>query len=216
VQRARDDAAKFEEALRSFGYHDGTVSISIGGIPLTDPTLPDTIDKAQAAPPLQVVVAIDTGRRYRIGQITIEGAVPPDLVPSIGIAAVNDALAADVLAARDRLLAALREAHHPLATVAVPPAILHRERQELDVIFQVVTGRPRPGSIRFNGLRDMSEAFMRERLLVPAGPPFSPSSIEAAREDLLTLGVFSAVRMVPADQLDAAGHFAAGRRRRGT
>src|ERR1700678_3139360 len=34
VQRARTDSALFEEALRAFGYYDGTVAMTIGTLPL--------------------------------------------------------------------------------------------------------------------------------------------------------------------------------------
>jgi len=207
VQRARDDAARIEEAARAFGYYDGTVTITINAVPLADPTLVDRIDNAPANPPIPVVIAIDHGQRFRFGQITINGTLPPNFVPSLGISSGQDAVAANVLVARDRLLAALREASFPLATVILPDGVLHRERQELDVAFQVDTGpRAALGAIRFTGLQDMSEAFMRQRLLLHPGDPFSPSAIEKAREDLLALDVFSSVRVQPAAALDANGN----------
>jgi translocation and assembly module TamA len=206
VQRARDDAARIGEAARAFGYYDGTVGISINTVPLDDPTLPDKIDSAPAKPPLPVVIAIDHGPRFHLGQITINGTLPPDFDPSLGISTGQDAVAANVLAARDRLLAALREASYPLATVILPDGLLHRDRQELDVSFQVDTGpKAALGAIRFTGLHDMSEAFVRQRLLLHPGDPFSPSAIEKAREDLLSLNVFSSVRILPAATLDANG-----------
>ncbi len=206
VGRARDDASTFEAALRAFGYYDGAVRVTIAGIAIDDPALPDTIEKAPSSPPVRVVAVLTTGRRFHLGQITVEGSVPPGVRPDLGIARGQDALAVPVLAARDRLLAALREASYPLATVTLLPVVVHRDRAELDVTFQVSTGpRAALGDIRFNGLRDMSEAFMRERLLLHRGAPFSPSSIESAREDLLALGVFSSVRMVPAETLDLNG-----------
>ena len=206
TQRARDDAARFEEALRAFGYYNGTVATTIGGRPLDDPALADTIDKAPAAPPLPVVITIDRGPRFHLGQVAIAGSVPPGFKPSLGISPGDDALAARVLDAKDRLLAELREAGYPLATVALPAAVLHRDQRELDVSFQVESGpKAALGSIRLTGLRDVSESFMRERLLLHPGEPFSPSKIETARQDLLSLGVFSSVRILPARQLDPNG-----------
>jgi translocation and assembly module TamA len=206
TQRARDDEARFETALRSFGYYGGTMSVTIATIPLDDPALPDTLDRAPAAPPVPVAVAIDRGPRFRLGPITIVGPLPPGFKPDIGIAQNQDAVAANVLAARDKLVAALREASYPLATVTLPDAILHRDQRTVDVSFVVQTGpRAELGAIRFTGLRDMSEAFMRRRLLLAPGQPFSPAKIEAAREDLLSLGVFASVRIVPAEQLDPKG-----------
>jgi translocation and assembly module TamA len=210
VQRALDDAARFEDAARAFGFYDGTVAITINSLPLDDPALADTIDKAPATPPLPVAVSLILGPRFRLGQITILGAIPPPIQPSakasLGFRHGQDAMAANVLAAEKRLLTALREASYPMATVTLLPAILHRDQRELDVSFQVETGpKAALGQIRFSGLRDMSEAFMRRRLMLHPGEPFSPSSIEAARQDLEALGVFSSVRIVPAERLDSKG-----------
>ncbi len=51
----------------------------------------------------------------------------------------------------------------------------------------------------------MHEDFVRRRLLIHQGEQFRPSAIDAARQDLMSLGVFSQVRMEPAGQLDAQG-----------
>jgi translocation and assembly module TamA len=206
VQRARDDAATFETAARAFGYYAATVTITVNGVPIDNPALVDAIDKAPAAPPIPVTVAIVPGPRFHLGHITIVGALPPNFNPSLGISPGQDAVAANVLAAKDLLLAALREASYPLATVTLPDAVLHRDTREVDVSFQVNTGpKADLGAIQFTGLRNMSEAFMRQRLLLHPGEPFSPAKIEAARQDLLSLGVFSSVRILPAKSLDPKG-----------
>lgn len=207
VQRARDDAARFEAAERAFGYYDGTVAITIDAVPLDNATLVDKLDSAPASPPVPVVISVDHGPRFHLGQITIIGALPPDFQFALGISAGQDAVAANVLAARDRLLAALREASYPLATVILPDGILHRDRQQLDVSFQVDTGpKAALGAIQFSGLRRMSETFMRQRLLLHQGEPFSPAKIEKARQDLLSLDVFSSVQILPAETLDPRGN----------
>lgn len=206
VQRARDDAARFQTAARAFGYYNGAVAITIGARPLADPALVDSIDNAPATPALPIVVAIAAGPRFHLGQVTIDGALPPNFIPSLGIKPGQDALAAEVLAAKDRLLTELRAASYPLATVTLPEAVLHRDRLALDVSFQVVTGpKAALGAIRFNGLRDTDAAFLRRRLLLHPGDPFSPTKIEAARQDLLSLGVFASVRILPAERLDPQG-----------
>lgn len=207
VQRARDDAARFEAAERAFGYYDGAVAITIDAVPLDNATLVDKLDSAPANPPVPVVISVDHGPRFHLGQITIIGALPPDFQFALGISAGQDAVAANVLAARDRLLAALREASYPLATVILPDGILHRDRQQLDVSFQVDTGpKAALGAIQFSGLRRMSETFMRQRLLLHPGEPFSPAKIEKARQDLLSLDVFSSVQILPAETLDPRGN----------
>ncbi len=206
TQRARDDEARFQTALRAYGHYAGKITVTVNAIQLDDPGLPDTIDHAPAAPPVPVVVTIDPGPVFRLGHVTVTGPLPPGFTPALSIAQGQPAIAANVLAARDQLLGALREASYPLATVTLPDALLHRDRRTIDVAFLVATGpRADLGAIRFTGLRDVSEAFMRRRLLLAPGQPFSPSEIEKAREDLLSLGVFASVRIVPAEQLDANG-----------
>lgn len=206
IQRAKDDAARFQEAAQAFGYYDSTVTVTLDERPIDDPTLVDAIDHAPAAPPMPVTVALALGQKYHLGQITIEGGLPPDVAPSLGIAAGEDALAAAVAGAQNKLLTAIREAGYPFAAVTLPAAVLHRERRELDVSFYVASGpKAALGPIRFTGLHDVSEAFLRRRLLIQPGDPFRPSEIDKARQDLLALGVFASVRVLPAQQLDAAG-----------
>jgi translocation and assembly module TamA len=210
VRRAEADLARVQDALHAFGYYNGKVTLTIAGHAISDPALPTTIDAAPATPPLPVVIAIARGPRFHFGRIEIEGVVPRAIEPRIAAAPRltpgRDALAAEVLAAKGRLLAALREAGYPEATVTLPPAVLHPDTARLDVTFQVTTGPHADlGPIRFTGLRTVSEAFMRRRLLLHAGMPFSPSSLGKAQRDLLSLGVFSSVRILPATHLDAAG-----------
>jgi translocation and assembly module TamA len=206
IQRARDDAARFEEAARAFGYYNSTVAVTIDGRPIDDPALVDMIDHAPAAPPLPVTITIGPGPRFHFGQVTIVGAWPPNVEPSAGIVSGQDALATAVVAAQDRLLTALREASYPFATVTLLPAVLRRDQRALDVSFQVSAGlRAALGAISFTGLRDVNEGFLRRHLLIQPGNPFSPSQIDKARQDLLSLGVFSSVRVIPATQLDTNG-----------
>jgi translocation and assembly module TamA len=51
----------------------------------------------------------------------------------------------------------------------------------------------------------MHESFVRRRLLLHPGERFSPAAIAKAQQDLQSLGVFSVVRIVPADHLDPDG-----------
>ena len=116
------------------------------------------------------------------------------------------AMAADVLAAQGRLLNALRADGYPLAKVPTPVAILHPDQNLLDVDFQPDAGpKADIGPISFTGLKDMHESFVRKRLLLHQGEQYSPAAIEKARQDLMSIGVFSVVRVEPATALDASG-----------
>jgi translocation and assembly module TamA len=206
TERARQDAERFETALRSFGYYKATIATTIGGHRLDDPALPGIIDDAPAKPPLEVVVSFDLGPRFKLGAVTISTKVPPDIPAHLDLKPGQPAMAAEVLAAQGHLLDALRADGYPLAQVPTPIAILHPDRNLLDVDFQPNSGPQADiGPISLSGLKDMHESFVRKRLLIHQGEKFSPEAIEKARQDLASIGVFSVVRVEPATALDANG-----------
>jgi translocation and assembly module TamA len=204
--RARQDLARFTTALQSFGYYKARIVLTIDGRDLDAPDLADVIDRAPAKPPMPVDVRFDLGPQFHLGQVVIAGTAPPDARAKLGLKPGQAALAADVLAAQGRLLAAIREDGYPFATVDLPPATLHPATDILDVRFVANSGPPADiGPIAITGLKNMHETFVRRRLLLHPGEKFSPSAIEKARQDLASIGVFSVVRITPAKQLDAEG-----------
>jgi translocation and assembly module TamA len=206
AERARQDAQRFRTALDSFGYYRASIALAIGGHPLDDPNLFATLDSLPAEPPVAVDVHFDLGPRFKLGSVVISTPVPEDVRSHLDLKPGQPAMAADVLAAQARLLAALREAGYPLATVPVPVATLRPSDQLLDVDFQPQTGpKADIGPIDFSGLKDVNESFVRQRLLLHPGQLYQPSTIEAARADLLSLGVFASVRAEPAAGVNAAG-----------
>ena len=74
---------------------------------------------------MPVDVQFDLGPQFHLGQVEIQGAVPPDARAKLGLAPGQPAMAADVLAAQGRLLTAIRDDGYPLAKVDLPPATLH-------------------------------------------------------------------------------------------
>jgi translocation and assembly module TamA len=203
TERARQDADRFATALQSFGYYKATVTTTIGGHDLSEPMLPSIIDQAPADPPLEVVASFNLGPRFRLGSVSISTPVPPDIPAHLELTPGQPAVAAQILAAQGRLLDALRADSYPLAKVPTPIATLHPDENLLDVTFQPDTGpKADIGPITFSGLKDMNESFVRQRLLIHQGDPFSPQAIEKARVDLSSIGVFSVVRADPASALD--------------
>ena len=206
IGRARQDLGPFTTALHSFGYYKARVTITIDGKPLDAPGLAETIDNLPAHPPVPVDVTFDLGPQFHLGQVTIHGAVPPDARAKLELAAGQPALSSEVLAAQGRLLTAMQDDGYPLAKVNLPPAILHLDRNLLDVTFDADTGPRAPlGPITITGLKHMHEGFVRRRLLLHPGEQFSPTEIAKAQQDLQSLGVFSVVRIVPAEHLTPAG-----------
>ena len=210
VRRTEADMDRIRDVLSSFGYYDGMVTVTIGGRDIADPALPGVIDAAPVGRPVTVMVLLNPGRRYHFGRTEIMGAIPPAagaaIQRALNVTPGQDARAGDVVAAQGRMLTAIREAGYPMAKVDLPPAVLHRDTALLDVSFQFDSGPYATlGPIEVSGLRDVSEAFMRLRLLLRPGEPFRPSAIEAAQKDLLSLDVFSSVRILPGDHLAGNG-----------
>lgn len=206
VQRAREDEQRLTTVLHSFGYYKATVHVTIDGHPLDDPALPGLIEAAPAQPPLPVVVSFDLGPQFTLGNIQIEGPVPPDVPSHLQLKSGEPALAEPVLAAQGRLLTALKADGYPLAKVPTPVAILHPERNQLDVTFHPKPGpHAEIGPIKLAGLQNMNESFVRNRLLLHPGEQYSPAAIEKARADLASLGTFSVVRAETANHLNAQG-----------
>jgi translocation and assembly module TamA len=206
TERARQDGQRFATALQSFGYYKATVTTTIAGHNLDDPSLPAIINDAPADPPLEVVATFELGPQFQLGSVKISTPVPPDIPAHLDLKSGQPAMAAPVLAAQTQLLDAIRADGYPLAKVPMPIATLHPDQNLLDVEFQPETGpKADIGPISLSGLKDMNEAFVRRRLLLHQGEPFNPQTIEAARQDLASIGPFAVVRAEPASALDPNG-----------
>jgi translocation and assembly module TamA len=206
VSRARQDSGGLDTALKSFGYYQAHLTVSIDGHRLDDPRLPDLLGALPQDAKASVDVSIDTGPLFHLRHVTLEGTVPHDAEKSFPLKHGAPAVAATVLDAGNRLLGALQEQGYALAKVDPPTATAIPSEHALDVSFHVATGpRVDLGPIAITGLKRMNERFVRRQLLIRPGQLYQPSKIEAAREDLAALGVFSGIRISAAKTLDPAG-----------
>jgi translocation and assembly module TamA len=206
IARAQEDVGRFETALHSFGFYKGRVDVRIAGHPLDDPNLTDILDRMPANPPVPVTVAFEPGPLFHLRKVAIEGAVPDAARAKLDLKPGAPAVASDVLAARQRLLNAMRDEGYALAEVDQPIAILEPAANALDVTFKAKSGpRVDLGPITVEGLKRVNDSFVRKRLLVHQGELFSPEALEKARADLASTGVFSSVRLVQGTQLDPEG-----------
>jgi translocation and assembly module TamA len=206
VGRAQQDVERLQTVLQGFGYYQGKVTITIDDKPLDDPGLPDAIETLPADKPSTVNVAVELGPLYHLRNITIEGEIPEGTQAKPGIASGEPAIAANVLKAQVTLLTALQEQGYALATVSPPVAYEDPAAQVLDVTYKLNAGpRVDIGEIKLIGLEEVHESLVRNRLLIRTGERYAPSKIEKARQDLLSLGVFSGVSVRAADKVDDAG-----------
>jgi len=206
IGRAQLDIERLQTVLESFGYYRRALKVSINGQALDDPALPEALAALPKERAAKVDIAIDLGPLYHLRRISVEGEVSATALSAMKLEQGAPAVAADVLAARTRLLTTLQEEGHALAKVDDPIAYEDRSEPVLDVSFKVAAGpQVNIGEIRLTGLKRMHEQFVRRRLLLHSGEQYRPSRIELARTDLLALGVFSGVTVDTANEVDAQG-----------
>ncbi|HEY4075812.1 MAG TPA: BamA/TamA family outer membrane protein [Rhizomicrobium sp.] len=206
VTRMREDIPRLQTALDSFGYYHNSVSVTAEGLGPDDPELPAKLDALAQATPAKVKIAVTMGPLYHIGKIRIRGDIPEGDRAALGVRSGDPAIAGIVLDAQGRLLAALQEDGYALAKVDSPDATADDTAHTIDVTYKVETGKQLEiGEISFKGLEDVNESFARKALTVHPGDRYRPSRIEAARQALTGLGVFSGVSVRAAEHLSPDG-----------
>jgi translocation and assembly module TamA len=206
ISRARQDVGRLSTALESFGYYRSHASITVAGLALDNPALPDRLEAHPANPPAPIAITIDTGPLFHLRHVRLEGAVPRSADAAFTLHPGDPADAGRVLAACAAVLNALREDGYALAAVAPPDAVLVPSEEALDVTVRVTAGpRVNLGPITITGLRRVHESYVRRRLLIHPGELYRPSAIDAARQDLAAVGVFSGVVIRTSPTLDPQG-----------
>jgi translocation and assembly module TamA len=208
IARARSDTDRLKIALESFGYYESHVIVNIDGVPLTDPSLGDTLTALPKGSTAHVAVSFSLGTLYHLRKIDIDGEVPATINAreTLGLATGQPAVAAIVLAGGSRLLSALQEQGYAFAQVDAPVAYEAADAPVLDLSFHVVAGaKVNIGDIHVEGLQRVHESLVRRRLLLHTGDLYKPSAIEAARHDLLALNVFGQVSVQTGAKADESG-----------
>ena len=206
IGRARADVDRLKTVLESFGFYQGSVLITIDGLALDDSGLGEELTSRPKGSDARVKITFATGPLYHLRNVVIDGEVPQTAANALGLTAGAPAVASDVLAGGDRLLTALQDQGYAFAKVDLPVAREDPANRVLDVSFHAVTGaRVMIGEIRLRGLARMREAYVRKRLLVHTGEQYGATKLEAARKDLLGLGVFSTVTVRVATAPDSDG-----------
>jgi translocation and assembly module TamA len=208
IARARSDTDRLKTALESFGYYESHVTISINGLPLTDPSLGDALTALPKGSSARVAVSFTLSTLYHLRRVDIDGEVPPPINAreTLGLASGQPAVAASVLAGGARLLSALQEQGYAFAQVDPPIAYEAADAPVLDLSFHVAAGsKVRIGDIHVEGLQRVHESLVRRRLLLHRGDLYKPSAIEAARRDLLGMNVFGQVSVQVGSKPDESG-----------
>jgi translocation and assembly module TamA len=206
IGRARGDLERLKTVLESVGFYEGSVNITIDGLPLDDPGLGEELTSRSKDNDARIKITFSTGPLYHLRTVEIDGEVPEGAKKTLALKSGAPAIAAEVLAAGERLRNALGDEGYAFAKIDLPNARRDRANRVLDVRFHVVTGtRAQIGQIQLLGLKDMDEAFIRKRLLVHTGDQYGATKLETARRDLLALGAFSSVSVNIGTSTDSEG-----------
>lgn len=194
ILRARSDTVRLKTVLESYGYYQSAVTATIDGQPLTSADLADKLVAMPAGRDAAVLVTYVPGPLYHLGEIKLEGDLPPAMRGLLDLHTGQPAVAADVIGAGTRLLRALQDKGYAFAKVVLQPAEERPEARVLDVIYTVTTGKTaRFGAIEITGLQRTQRSSVLSRLGMRPGDPYSAAAIDKARSNLLAMGVFAAV-----------------------
>ena len=203
IARSRGDVGRLQTVLQSFGYYDGAITITINGLGLDSAQLADTLSALPKGSDARVKIDPTLGPLFHVGRIDIQGDIPAGMQQKMDLSPGAPAVASDVLAAGTNLQAALQDVGYAFAAVEKPIAYEVPAQHVLNLTVHVTTGpRVNIGKIGIKGLRQVHESLLRRRLLVHTGERYDAAAIEKARQDLLSLGLFTtvSVRLGTADR----------------
>jgi translocation and assembly module TamA len=186
--RARSDKVKIEGVLRGLGYYDGTVAIEIDGAAR------------------HVTIRLHPGPLYRIaGYHVVEtgGRAPRIEIDrkALGVPPGAAASGAAIVEAERRLGRAYFDAGYPLAKAGERRVVIDHATHSADVTETIDPGpKATVGAIAVTGLKDVDEAFVRGRMHLAPGEPFTRAAIDTARANLVGTNLFSAVRLTWPDK----------------
>ena len=194
-RRADDDRKRLDTALRSEGYYDARIDVSLS---------------RGEGEQTRVLVAVAPEEPYHFHTILLApapGAVLPAGLPNaaaLGLESGAVARAPLVVAAEARIKAALAEQGYAFARVSGRRAVIDRDARTMDVTYTVDPGPPvRLGAARVVGLELVAEPLVLGRLVWRPGDAYRPELVERSRAALTALGVFDSVTL-EVDRMPAA------------
>lgn len=201
-RRAEEDRTRLEQALRSSGYYDGSVSIRIAGRLLDEVTAGEGEGAGPA--PIPVSVEVQPGPLYKIREVEVSGA--EKLGVRAQLAPPAPARAADIIAERERLLSEVLGKGYPFGTVTLEPATVDHQDRSVAVRYVVEPGSPaKIGEIKVKGLERVDQEFVDRRLAEFTGRSYTPAEIGKLRDSLRAIDVFQSVKIQQADAVEEDG-----------
>jgi translocation and assembly module TamA len=196
-RRAEADRERLDAALRAYGYYDATIAFEID----------DKVD------PARVRVTITPGPRYTLANITVITAqgTPPSLLENyaplaFGLKPGAPALSKAVLDAEPKIVRTLAEHGFPLAKMEKRRVEVDKASKTMDVTYTVDPGPQAAfGPLTVSGTKDVDADYVRRRAAWTDGTPYDVRFVERTRKDIVASGLFSTVRVRPAENVDSDG-----------
>ncbi|HTR84196.1 MAG TPA: autotransporter assembly complex family protein [Reyranella sp.] len=211
LQAAQARRARMVSALRSKGYYDSRVIATVGGQPIEEAAALDAVDAMPEAQKVDFQFNVATGPVYKVVDLAIEGPreivqYPPLDRSKLDLKPGQPADAATILATEKQILDVVRDQGYALARIAKREVLVDHATREAHVTFTIATGPPATmGPVRFAGSEKVDMAYLQKRVPFKEGEPYKIEKVNELRDKLTALGVFSAVRLKPATQLNEKG-----------
>ncbi|QFU17478.1 autotransporter assembly complex protein TamA [Microvirga thermotolerans] len=217
VRRAQADFGPMLDALWGTGYYNATLSYEIGGAALTIGGSPSAASRAaeayRAREPVPVRVVVNTGPLFTLRRIEVDDArtgrsFPQQELPSriVGLNPGDPARAADLRAARARMVDYFRSQSRPLAKAASTEPVVYHPAQAMDITYTIDPGPVAPfGEIGVSGTESVDPAVVRSFIYLEPGDPYSPKALADTRKSVGTIQALGSVRIREAEALDAHG-----------
>ncbi|MFD1746452.1 autotransporter assembly complex family protein [Rhizobium helianthi] len=203
VIKAREDRDRLVAILYEEARYGGVVRITIDGQDLDRlPPIPE-FDHSR---PVPVVVTIEPGPEFTLGQVRFEGdaaSIPPE---DVGLKPGQKAGSVSIIQAGERVVQALKKQGRPLSRLGTREVVADHATNTVAVTLSATSGPVAPfGTVAVKGSRGVDENFIRRYSRLDRREQYSPEQLKKAGERLRELGVFSSVNIREADRLAADG-----------
>ena len=211
LQAAQARRARMVSALRSRGFYDSRVVATVAGQPIEEASALDALDSKPEQEKISFAFNVATGPVYRVTSIDIDG--PPSVVgypaldrSKLALLTEQPADAAVILATENQIVDQVRENGYALAKVVRREVVIDHATRLAHIAYHLETGPTATmGPVSFSGTDKVDTVYLQRRVPFKEGEPYKPEKVEGLRDRLTALGVFSAVRIKPAEQLTPQG-----------
>lgn len=211
LQAAQARRARIASALRSKGYYDARVIATVDNHPIEDASALDAIGAEPEAQKANFVFNVATGPVYRVTDLELDG--PKEVVDYPGVDRGKLSLvpgqpadAATILNTENQILDQVRDHGYALAKIVRREVLIDHATREAKVTYYLQPGPTATmGPVHFSGTEKIDTVYLQKRVPFKEGEPYKQDKVNALRDRLTGLGVFSSVRINQATALNDKG-----------